>query len=182
MTTREIAEAAGVSTDTVARKGRELFPGRYSKGKRTELSQSEAVAVMKELRKVNFVELPQSAVEAPQSAEVVTRGDLAAFGAAIVSEMMKQFLPMFHGAKPATAQIEAPPLATRDELRRIVARAGQASGDFRGAWGTLYQEIYYRLHRNVKECAKNRGMDTLDYVEEEGLLPDAVAIAREVFK
>jgi len=78
--------------------------------------------------------------------------------------------------------LPAVPLATRDELRRIVNKAGQASGDFRGAWQTLYQEIYYRLHRNVRECAKNRGIDTMDYLEEEGLLPDAVAIAREIFK
>jgi len=120
-------------------------------------------------------------VTLPQNAEAVTKGDLAAFGAAIVSEMMRQFLPMIQGATPAQPQIEAPKLETRDELRRIVAKAGKASGDFSGSWNLLYQEIYYRMHRNVNECAKNRGMDKLDYIESEGLLPEVIAIAREIF-
>jgi hypothetical protein len=81
---------------------------------------------------------------------------------------------------PAQAQIEAPKLETRDELRRIINKAGKASGDYAGAWNLLYQEIYYRMHRNVKECAKNHGMDTLDYIESEGLLPEAIAIMREI--
>jgi len=101
--------------------------------------------------------------------------------AAIVSEMMRQFLPMIQVAKSAPAQIEAPKLETRDELRRIVAKAGKASGDFPGTWNLLYQEIYYRMHRNVNECAKNRGMDKLDYIESEGILPEVIAIAREIF-
>ena len=77
--------------------------------------------------------------------------------------------------------LPAPVLAPRAELRRIMTAAGKASGDYSGAWGQLYQEIYYRMHRNVNECAKNRGMEKLDYIEVEGMLPEVVAIAREVF-
>jgi len=181
MTTKEIAEAAGVTPETVRVKGKELFPERFVNGRKTEFNQKEAVSIMSELRKKGFIQ-PTENLEVPtENLEVVTRGDLAAFGAAIVSEMMKQFLPLIQNSKTSTPQIEAPKLETRDELRRIVAKAGKASGDYSGAWNVLYQEIYYRMHRNVNECAKNRGMDKLDYIESEGILPEVIAIAREIF-
>lgn len=100
MTTREIAETAGVSIDTVSRKIKEMYPDRISHGKTTRLIQAEAITVMTELRKKNFVELPQNAGVVPQNADVVTRSDLAEFGAAIVSEMMKQFLPLIQNRQP----------------------------------------------------------------------------------
>lgn len=178
MTTKEIAEAAGVSVDTVQRKVKELFPERVQNRRRTELNQKQAISVMAELRKKDFVSLPQNAVELPQNAEArFTR--LETLVAAQIGLVEK--LIMLQSSKPSIPQIEAPKLETRDELRRIVAKAGKASGDYSGAWNVLYQEIYYRLHRNVNECAKNRGMDKLDYIESEGILPEVVAIAREVF-
>ena len=63
----------------------------------------------------------------------------------------------------------------------IVSRAGRASGDYQGAWRELYQQFYYRYHRNIRECAQNRGLDTLDYAEEEGLLPDLTSLATAIF-
>lgn len=69
MTTKEIAEAAGVSADTVQRKIKELFPDRVQERRRTELNQSQAIRVMAELRKKDFMSLPQNAVDAPQNAE-----------------------------------------------------------------------------------------------------------------
>lgn len=177
MTTKEIAEAAGVSAETVRAKGKELFPDRLVNGRRTEFNQKEAISIMAELRKKGFVQPTENMGGPTENRELVTRGDLAAFGVAIVSEMMKQFMPMLKANPP---QIEAPQIASRDELRRIVNKIGKASGDYSGAWNLLYQEAYYRLHRNVKECAKNRGMDTLDYIEGEGILPDVIAIARDI--
>lgn len=184
MTTKEIAEAAGVSADTVQRKIKELFPDRVQERRRTELNQSQAIRVMAELRKKDFMSLPQNAVDAPQNAEDrITRLEtLVAAQIGMVEKLIYLVAKNGTDAKNALAQIEAPPLATRDELRRIVAKAGRASGDYPGTWSLLYQEIYYRIHRNVRECAKNRRIDTLDYIESEGLLPEAIAIAREVFR
>lgn len=103
MTTKEIAEAAGVSVDTVQRSARALYPEKFKQGKKAYFVKAESIEIMKGLRKKNFVELPQDDEVLPQSADVVTRADLAVLGAAIVSEMMKQFLPMIQNQ---TRQIE----------------------------------------------------------------------------
>lgn len=62
-----MAEVAGVSKDTVLRKVKELYPERVKNGKATRLIQAEAVCVMKELRKKNFVEPLQKAEVATQN-------------------------------------------------------------------------------------------------------------------
>ena len=66
MTVKQMAEVAGVSKDTVLRKVKELYPERIKNGKATNLIQTEAVCVMKELRKKNFVEPLQNAEVATQ--------------------------------------------------------------------------------------------------------------------
>lgn len=106
MTIKQIAEAAGVSAETVSRKVKELFPERVKNGKTTNLIQQEAVIIMTEIRKKNFV-LPLQNEDVPlqndkvptENREVITRSDLAVFGAAIVSEMMKQFIPLINNQK-----------------------------------------------------------------------------------
>lgn len=110
MTARQMSEVSGVSVDTVNRKIKEMYPDAVQKGRSTRLSQTQAITVMSELRKKNFVEPTQSAevptqnAEVPtQNAEVVTKADLATFGAAIVSEVIKQFLPIIQNQ---TKQIE----------------------------------------------------------------------------
>lgn len=55
MTTKQIAEAAGVSVDTVQRKVKELYPDLVEKRRATNLPQNAAVKVMAEIRKLNFV-------------------------------------------------------------------------------------------------------------------------------
>jgi hypothetical protein len=83
---------------------------------------------------------------------------------------------------PAALSLPAPALAPRDELRQIIGRAARESGDYQGTWGEFYEAIYYRMHRNVRECAKNRGTDALNYLEGEGLIPEAIALARDLFE
>lgn len=65
-----MADIAGVSKDTVLRKVKELYPDRVKNGKATTLIQTEAIHVMKELRKKNFVEPLQNAEVATQNAKV----------------------------------------------------------------------------------------------------------------
>ena len=100
MTIKQMAEVAGVSQDTVTRKVKEMYPARVRNGRPTNLIQSEAITVMAELRKKNFVSPLQNAEVSLQNAEVVTKSDLAAFGTAIVSEMMKQFMPLIQNRQP----------------------------------------------------------------------------------
>ena len=85
-------------------------------------------------------------------------------------------------ATPAPLSLPAPALSPRDELRQIIGRAARESGDYQGTWREFYEAIYYRMHRKIRECAKNRGVDSLDYLESEGLLPEAIALARDIFE
>lgn len=104
MTTRQIAEAAGVSVETVTRKIRELCPEEVKNGKPTNLPQPKALRVMSELRKTGFVAPIQNDEVPRQNGEVITRSDLAEFGRALVGEMMKQFLPLIQ-TRPALPDI-----------------------------------------------------------------------------
>lgn len=188
MTIRQIAEVAGVSVDTVNRKVKEMYPERVRRGKATTLIQKEAIIVMSDLRKKNFVEPTQNAEVATQNAEVVTKSDLATFGTAIVSEVIKQLMPMILASSGNSSilaieskQKQTPKLEPRDELRMIVNKAAKESGDFSGTWKTLYTEIYYRLHINATERAKNAKTSAIDILDSENLLEDAILIAKDIF-
>ena len=175
MTTKQIADAAGVSIDTVARKIKELYPESVSKGKTTNLHQKQAIIVMGELRKLNFVQPTQNADVPTQNADA--RMDR-------LESMMEKLLGIVAAMIPQQSRlaIAAPPMEPRAELRKIIAAAARNSGDYSGTWGTLYQEAFYRLNVNLRERAKNRGVETLTYAESEGFLPELVAIARKVFQ
>lgn len=75
-----------------------------------------------------------------------------------------------------------PKLSARDELRMLVNTASSESHDYAGTWKTLYQEVYYRLHINAPERARNSKTSAIDILESEGMLENAVLIAREIFK
>jgi len=94
MTVREIAEIAGVSVQTVRRTA-ELNVGYvFEKGKKADFSEKESIEIMRELKKKGFIQPVQNGQEPVQNGQVITRSDLAAFGVTIVSEVMKQFLPL----------------------------------------------------------------------------------------
>jgi hypothetical protein len=180
MTLREMAEVAGVTVETVRVKAKEMYPDKFINGKKTVFNQQEAIPIMAELRKKGFI-------QPTENLEVITRSDLAAFGTAIVSEVIKQLMPMIlsAGGHPATLSIEskqAPKLSPRDELRMIVNKAADETKEYGATYKKLYTEIYYRLHINVTERAKNAKTTAIDILEAEGLLESAVLIAREIFK
>lgn len=75
------------------------------------------------------------------------------------------------------------PKQKRAELREIINRyADDRKCEYRDAWNQLYQQIYYQMDRNIGLCAKNRGMDKLDYIESEGIMDDVLYIARKLFE
>jgi len=177
MTTKQIAEAAGCTPETVRVKGKELFPNKFQNGKKTEFTQVEAIQVMKNLRVVNYIEAADSMTS--RNLEVDRLDRLEAMVSRLV-EAVAAMLPRV--ATPAPLSLPAPALSPRDELRQIIGRAARESGDYQGTWRDFYEAIYYRMHRKVRECAKNRGIDSLDYLEGEGLLPEAIALARDIFE
>jgi len=181
MTTKQMADAAGVSTDTVTRKIKELFPQLVENRKKTVLNQGQALKVMSEIRKVNFVQ-PQNALELPQTASDARLDRLEAITEKLLLTMGNMMLAMQSNQKPVEqASLPAPKLSSRDELRMIVNKASKTSGDYSGAWKTLYTEIYYRLHINATERAKNAKTTAIEILDAEGLLDSAVAIAKEIF-
>lgn len=97
MTTREIAEIAGVSVQTVRRTAESNVGYVFEAGKKAVFSEKESIEIMRELKKKGFIQPVQNGQAPVQNGDVVTRSDLAAFGTAIVSEMMKQFLPIIQG-------------------------------------------------------------------------------------
>lgn len=92
MTIKEMAEVAGVSTETVSRKVKEMYPDRVKNGKSTRLIQSEALTVMAELRKKNFVEPLQNDKVPLQNAEVAQLGAMVANLAIMMQESMKMMV------------------------------------------------------------------------------------------
>lgn len=85
-------------------------------------------------------------------------------------------VPARAAALPAPAEMEP-----RDDLLRLVRLGARRIGDYRGAWHELYEQFGLRYHRNIHLCAKNRGMDTLDYVESEGLMGELLSLAYHLF-
>jgi hypothetical protein len=94
MTTKDIAAVARVSARTVTRTAKENGIGVIKPGVETVFTELESVQLMAELRKKGFVEPRQNVQQPRQNDELVTKSDLVAFGSAIVSEMMKQFIPL----------------------------------------------------------------------------------------
>lgn len=190
MTVKEMAEVAGVSKDTVLRKIKEIYPERIKNGKATNLIQTEAVYVMKELRKKNFVEPLQNAEVATQNAKVsfLSEKDIAIISQ-IVSVTVSETIKALDGRMTNIEQkieqrkilLPAPQLDARAHIKKMideyVSRNKIEHGD---AYRYLYREFFYRTKCNATLCAKNRGMKTIDYIDEEGMIETLEAIALEV--
>jgi hypothetical protein len=181
ITTKEIADIAGLSSKTVTRTAKARGIGTIKPGVETTFTENESVFLMSELRKRGFIQPRQNVPQVRQN-DYVTKSDLAEFGKSLVSEMFKQMLPLIQGTQKQVYQIEAPQIDLRSQLRQVMNTAARSSGDYAGAWNMLYNEIYYRLHINAKERAKNADCKPLDILEAENQLSNAVLIAREIFK
>lgn len=101
-----------------------------------------------------------------------------------ITAMVPALVAVIRGSLPEQVALSLPEskeISYRDELRKVVNRYSRKSGDFPGAWKTLYQEFYYRNHINLRERAKNRKMETLDYAEAEGILPELLSLAIQIY-
>ena len=188
MTVREIAEIAGVSTETVRAKTRELFPDKIKNGKRTVFLQKEAVTIMADLRKRGFIQATEN-LEVPtenlevKPAEVNSRLDR-------LESLMEKLLLVTgnllqvqqnNQTQEKRVLLPAPQLDSRSHIKKLideyVSRNKIEHGD---AYRYLYREFFYRTKCNATLCAKNRGMKTIDYIDDEGMIETLEAIAMEV--
>lgn len=190
MTIRQMAEVSGLSTDTVTRKVKEMYPDRVKNGRPTNLVQAEAITVMAELRKKNFVEPLQNAEGATQNAKVsfLSEKDIAIISQ-IVSVTVSETIKALDGRMTNIEQkieqrkilLPAPQLDARAHIKKMIDEYVSRNGiEHSDAYRYLYREYFYRTKCNASLCAKNRGMKTIDYIDDEGMIETLEAIAMEV--
>ena len=184
MTTKEIAEAAGVSVDTVQRKVREMFPAEVQSRKATNLTQAKAIKVMAEIRKINFVSpLPQDAVALPQDAVALD----SAFKMALITltamaqGMEARLSKIENKIEQRQALLPAPQIPPRSNVVKIVREyATKNEIDYSMAFTKLYREFGYRTHTDPRKAAGNRGVPIIDYIDTEGMMGTLEAVAMEM--
>lgn len=189
MTIKEIADIAQVSPETVRRVGKDLFPAKYENGKRTVFTQKESIVLMDTLRKKGFVQ-PTQSVEVPtQNAEVrstLTKKDFEMIGAIVASVMANldgRMTKIETKIEERQALLPAPSIKPRDNVSKIVREYAIKTGNpFAEVWGLLYREFGYRTNTSPKQCAKNRQMAVIDYIEAEGMMETLEAVAIDVLQ
>ena len=181
MTTKEIAEVAGVSVDTVQKKIKEMFPEIVEQRKKTVLNKMQAIEVMKDLRKKNFI-LPQNSADLPQNSadSRLDRLESLMEKLLLVTGNLLQ-VQQSNQTQEKRVLLPAPQLDARAHIKKLideyVSRNKIEHGD---AYRYLYREFFYRTKCNATLCAKNRGMKTIDYIDDEGMIETLEAIAMEV--
>ena len=181
MTVREIAEIAGVSVDTVQKKIKEMFPEIVEQRKKTVLNKMQAIEVMKDLRKKNFI-LPQNSADLPQNSadSRLDRLESLMEKLLLVTGNLLQ-VQQNNQTQEKRVLLPAPQLDSRSHIKKLideyVSRNKIEHGD---AYRYLYREFFYRTKCNATLCAKNRGMKTIDYIDDEGMIETLEAIAMEV--
>jgi len=121
--------------------------------------------------------------ENAEKSQITPREEMALIVRETVTSMLPALIAAIRGALPESTALALPApeeISYRDELRKVMNRYGRKIGDFGGAWSQLYTEFYYRYHTNLRERAKNRQMEILDYAEAEGFLPDLLSLALKI--
>jgi len=79
------------------------------------------------------------------------------------------------------ALLPPPEIDSRTNITRLVrSYVDRTNIPYSRAWSELYKEFGYRTHTNPVQCAKNRGVSVIDYIEQEGQIELLESIAMEV--
>ena len=181
MTAREIAEIAGLSVDTVQKKIKELYPENVEQRKRTVLNKTQSIEIMKELRKKNFI-LPQNSADLPQNSadNRLDRLEQLMEKLLLVTGNLLQ-IQQSNQTQEKRVLLPAPQLDARAHIKKMIDEYVSRNGiEHSDAYRYLYREFFYRTKCNASLCAKNRGMKTIDYIDDEGMIETLEAIAMEV--
>lgn len=181
MTAREIAEIAGLSVDTVQKKIKELYPENVEQRKRTVLNKTQSIEIMKELRKKNFI-LPQNSADLPQNSadNRLDRLEQLMEKLLLVTGNLLQ-IQQSNQTQEKRVLLPAPQLDARAHIKKMIDEYVSRNGiEHSDVYRYLYREFFYRTKCNASLCAKNRGMKTIDYIDDEGMIETLEAIAMEV--
>jgi hypothetical protein len=191
MTTKQIAAAVGKDETAVRRWTRKLAAkspaiavkiAASSPMKPADYDLDEAVAIIETGLGRNAAGIYRENAQRSAAGTFVAPESIAAIVRDTVTALVPLLIAAVRGALPDQAVTVLPPpapLPARAELRQVIAgyAARSHGGDHRSAWNTLYSQYYYRYRTNLRERALNRGIDTLDYAEEDGHLPQLISLA-----
>lgn len=107
--------------------------------------------------------------------------------AATVAETIKQLdgrmAKIENRIEARQALLPPPALKPRDHINMIVREyAGKHNIPHGKAWSELYRQFGYRTNSNPSQCAKNREMPILEYIEAEGMIETLESVAIEVMQ
>jgi NACalpha-BTF3-like transcription factor/histone H3/H4 len=190
MTTKELAEVAGVSERTIRRIAENEVGFVYEKGKKAVYTEKDAIEIMRLARKKGFIQPRQNADVATQKAKVsfLSEKDIAIISQ-IVSVTVSETIKALDGRMTNIEQkieqrkilLPAPQLDARAHIKKLIDEYVSRNGiEHSDAYRYLYREFFYRTKCNASLCAKNRGMKTIDYIDDEGMIETLEAIAMEV--
>ena len=91
MTIKELASVAGVSSETVRRSAKKLFPNSLKRGRLTVLTKDQSLTIMEDVKKQNMVQMQptQSVQQPPQSVEVIAQAVAIAMQSVMMPMMEK---------------------------------------------------------------------------------------------
>lgn len=158
----------------------------------TRLSQAQSIEVMKGIRKLNFVELPQNREVLPQIAEV---GSLSPRDLDLISAIVSRTVAMTiqqldlrlskieERVEERQALLPAPKVSDRDSIRELVNKeAARSNKEQSLVWNELYDRCYYLRMGNLKLQAKNaKAKSVLEHIDKIGLSGEVLAIALDLW-
>ena len=79
------------------------------------------------------------------------------------------------------ALLPAPQITPRQHIIQLVNQyCGRTGRDHQSVYRQLYSEFGYRTHCNPSQCAKNREMKIIDFIDSEGQIETLEAVAMEI--
>lgn len=195
MTTKEIAGATGKDERTVQRWIRKAGDKMSSISDKMSLACPHSPADFDFEEAVYIIEIGMgksaagiyraSAQQRPEVKGTLSEHDIAMISQ-IVAMTVSQTIKALDGRISAIeekveerkALLPPPSISPRSNINRIVREyAHREDIEYATAWRRLYSSFTYRTHTDIVRCAKNRGMDTLEYAELEGHIDMLEAVA-----
>lgn len=167
----------------------------YKRGNTNMYSESDLPKIQQKLAQNQICQGKNSdsgkaAVKEVLSANLETSHNLSAFDFEMISKIVsvtvkttvEQLMPIISGQKTIVKNmtIEAPKMDARAHVTQLVRNYAQAAKmPYQDVYSMLYTEFGYRTHSNPSQCAMNRNMKIIDYIEFAGQMPQLEAVAVE---
>jgi transposase len=199
MNTREIAKSVNKNVSTIQRwvnkaaRKMQSIDGKMQSSTSTypaDYTLEETLAIIEAGMGKNAAGIFRANAERePQARETLTQRDkelIAEIVSMTVSRTMERLdqrmATIENHYQQRAALLPAPQISDREKLNKIVRQYAKDQGISHSVvWGTLYSELYYRLNVNVRLRAENRNIPVIEYIDQEGLMPETLSIALEVF-